>query len=218
MKLSKYDLDRAISFLPESLVTLMKKKENWNKIFVGGGFLRAIVAGEKINDIDIFVSDKDFAKQVFLELKDKYNTVETENAYTIKSKIPLQIIHRWVFNTVEAVSDSFDFTICCAAIGFNDYAYTDYCDPDFYQDLAAKRLIYRSPKRNEDAGGSVIRVLKYYQKGYRIPLHSLAAVIARLVVGINPGVDMYSETALTNAFKFLLYEVDPLLNEANSFE
>lgn len=218
MKLNKYDLERAISFFPQSLINLMKKKENWNKIFVGGGFLRAVVAGEKINDIDIFVSDKEFAKQIFLELKEKYNTVETENAYTIKSKIPLQIIHRWVFDSVEAVSDSFDFTVCCAAIGFNEYNFTDYCDPEFYQDLAAKRLIYRSPKRNEDAGGSMIRVLKYYQKGYRIPLHSLAAVLARLTVGITSEVDHNSEIALTNAYKYLLYEVDPLSNEANSFE
>ena len=31
----------------------------------------------------------------------------------------------------------------------------------------------------------MLRVLKYYQKGYRIPLDSLSDVIARLVVGVD---------------------------------
>ena len=60
------------------------------------------------------------------------------------------------------------------------------CSGTFYQDLAAKRLRYTRPARNEDAGGSLLRVLKYYQKGYRIPLESFAGVLTRLISALDP--------------------------------
>ena len=47
--------------------------------------------------------------------------------------------------------------------------YVGLCNIRFYPDLAARRLVYTSPLRNEDAGGSILRVLKFYQRGYRIP-------------------------------------------------
>jgi hypothetical protein len=58
-------------------------------------------------------------------------------------------------------------------------------DSRFYSDLAAKRLVYTMPQRNEDAGGSMLRVLKYYQRGYRIPIDSLGSVMARLMMGVR---------------------------------
>jgi hypothetical protein len=76
--------------------------------------------------------------------------------------------------------------------------------------LAAKRLVYRSPIRNEDAGGSMLRVLKYYQKGYRIPLNSLGSVIARIVKAIDfEKVDAKNEFQVGKIVTGLLREVDP---------
>ena len=82
------------------------------------------------------------------------------------------------------------------------------CDPRFYADLAAKRLVYRSPERNEDAGGSMLRVLKFYQRGYRIPLDSLGAVIARLIQGVKDPI-LLNEPKLARTLSGLLREVDP---------
>src|SRR5208283_3039247 len=68
---------------------------------------------------------------------------------------------------------------------FESGKWTSLIDDEFYSDLAAKRLVYRSPVRNEDAGGSVLRLLKFYSRGFRIPLDSLGAVLARLVDGVD---------------------------------
>ena len=89
-------------------------------------------------------------------------------------------------------------------------------DDRFYADLAAKRLIYRSPLRNEDAGGSLLRVLKFYQRGYRIPLNSLGAVIARLVNAVDEEkIGAFAgnhEQKLAKVLTALLHEVDPAID------
>lgn len=183
-KLDKNDLAWAVRRLPKKLVEVMKSEEWCNNIFIGGGFIRAIIAQEKINDIDIFVKSPAEAEFLSLKLADeKKDVIKTDNAYTVKGKIPLQIIHRWVFEKPEDVSNSFDFTVCCAVLFINRETknFDSFCDQRFYVDLSSKRLVYRNPIRNEDAGGSLLRVLKYYQRGYRIPLNSLSDVIARLM-------------------------------------
>jgi hypothetical protein len=57
-------------------------------------------------------------------------------------------------------------------------------------------------------------VLKFYQKGYRIPLDSLAAVVARLVNDVKVAKLEYvkeesREAQLTKVLTGLLREVDP---------
>jgi hypothetical protein len=88
----------------------------------------------------------------------------------------------------------------------------------FYRDLAARRLRYTQPNRIEESGGSALRVLKYYTKGYRITLNSYAKVIARLVSGVEFGEELQSaivangtvdEDYLAKILLGLLKEVDP---------
>jgi hypothetical protein len=218
-KLTYHDLQFALLRCPKALLAIMRSDPVPKQFFVGGGFLRSVITGEPVNDIDVFVSKKDdalwlaralairklhFSRKtsivgtvsirplLFDELdKDQVKQVErcifaTDNAYTVTSYKPaVQIIHRWLFDAGEMVASSFDFTCCAAAFWWDGEKWDSYCDDRFYCDLAAKRLIYRSPVRNEDAGGSMLRVLKYYQKGYRIPLDSLAKIIARLAKGVD---------------------------------
>lgn len=211
MKLDIQDLKFALQRMPLNLKTIMQKEEWKGNIFIGGGYLRSIITTEKINDIDVFVkSEKDAELLAYKLCDNKKDIIKTENAYTIKGKIVIQVIHRWVFNKPEDVSNSFDFTVCCAVIFFSDKNFDSYCDDRFYIDLAAKRLVYRSPIRNEDAGGSMLRVLKYYQKGYRIPLNSLGSVIARIVKDIDfKKVDAKNEFQVGKIITGLLREVDP---------
>jgi hypothetical protein len=211
MKLDFFDLKFAYMRMPEVLIKVMKQPEWHKSIFVGGGFIRSIVAGEPINDVDVFVKSEKDAELLSLKLcRDKSDIYKTDNAYTIKGKLPIQIIHRWVFNKPEDVGNSFDFTICNAVIYFDGENFDSYCDNRFYIDLAAKRIVYRNPVRNEDAGGSMLRVLKYYQKGYRIPLNSLGDVIARLLKGVRwEEFDHFNEQRIGEIITGLLREVDP---------
>jgi hypothetical protein len=213
----------AVQRLPKKLKKIMQSEEWGGSIFVGGGYLRAIVAGEKVNDVDVFVKSQKEAELLAYKLaEDKRDVYRTDNAYTIKMRpVPVQIIHRWVFEKPEDVAQSFDFTNCCAVIscdvvkeeveGKQSFkgSWKSYCDKRFYIDLASKRLIYRNPERNEDAGGSMLRVLKYYQKGYRIPLDSLADVIVRLLRPIDLDRIKNDEKQLSKVITGLLREVDP---------
>jgi len=218
MKLDYQDLKWAIQRLPANLRKVMQDKDWHNNIFVGGGYLRSIVSNEKINDVDVFVKSAKDAELLAYKLCDKKDDViKTDNAYTIRGKVAIQIIHRWLFEKPQDVSNSFDYTVCCAVISFNGKEFDSFCDDRFYIDLASKRLVYRSPVRNEDAGGSMLRVLKYYQKGYRIPLNSLGSVIARLDKDIDTNkVKLKDEHRIAEIITGLLREVDPDIDPSHN--
>jgi hypothetical protein len=229
--LNKHDLQFALRRLPRLLKERMKQSHWAGGIFVGGGYLRAVVANEEVSDIDVFVSSKADADKLARELAIanierfrpgaivteaslKREIYETANAITLtKFKPAIQIIHRWVFQAGPDVAQSFDFTVCAAVFWFDGENWCSYVDPTFYEDLAAKRLVYRSPKREEEEpGGSMLRVLKYYQKGYRIPLDSLAKVIDRLMDGVNRDRATNAGVPIANVILGRLREVDPLVD------
>jgi hypothetical protein len=218
--LEKQDLQWALQRTPVPVLELMKRRGT--RLLAAGGFIRSIIANEKVNDIDLFSPSKEEAWDAARELENgNAKTIyTTDNAYSVRLKrgVLAQFIHRWTFNKPEDMLNSFDFTIACAAFWYNpfDGAWQSMVDDRFYADLAAKRLIYRVPVRNEDAGGSLLRVLKFYQRGYRIPLNSLGAVIARLVNAVDEEkigqFEGNHEQKLAKVLTALLHEVDPAID------
>lgn len=243
-ELNKHDLNWALRLLPKPVKALMEKEGA--KLVLGGGFLRSAVAGERPNDIDLFVRSEEDAKRYAAELADGKTVLETGNAYSVRrvGGYFVQFIHRWTYDTPGQLLES---TIACAAIWYQESCehwgsivetrggentvcarcrkrdpdgqsilpaskWNSLCDDDFYSDLAAKRLVYRSPQRNEDAGGSMLRVLKFYQIGFRIPLDSLGAVVARMAVRCAEGCGSKSETEWAEGLTKLLHEVDPAVD------
>lgn len=203
--------------LPRDLRDLMKV--HGGKLFVGGGFLRSVIAGEEINDIDVFGSDKDFLLKVANGLSaqrpgSKIHT--TKNAITLltPNRMTIQFITRWTFDRPDELVKSFDFTVCQAAIwrsAGNNGDWHTRCSSRFYEDLAARRLWYTSPTRDEEAGGSMLRVIKYVKRGYSIQVSSLGAVIARLAVKIRESGMTGDEVGMADVLTGLLREVDPRL-------
>lgn len=215
-KLDQKDLTWAVRRLPLVVKDLMEQYPR--QIILGGGYLRAIVSGEKINDLDLFARSADeatnFAHVLALKTGRKIHATDNAHSLSLPNGTQVQFIHRWSFYEPEALLESFDFTIACAAIwASHGKKWESLGDDNFYSDLAAKRLCYRSPVRNEDAGGSLLRVLKYYQRGYRIPLDSLGAVLARMYHGAGLNSNLYAEqdTALeiTKALVVVDPQVDP---------
>lgn len=216
--LDEHDLYWCVRRLPQTVREMMKR--HGVKMILGGGFIRSMIAGEKAADLDFFSSSKDYGQALAKELAGDGKVYETDNAFTVCGRgLPVQFIHRWTYEHPADVVESFDFTIAQSVVWFDGKAWCSQCSDRFYRDLAAKRLVYTSPKRNEDAGGSMLRVLKFYQKGYRIPLDSLGAVVARLMKPVNPG-EIESVTAdrwgsetvecqLAKVVTGLLHEVDP---------
>lgn len=230
--LSWHDLQWCLRRAPRELLLAMK--HFGAEVMVAGGYVRSCVTNEPINDIDCFVPSAEKALLLAMRLVggDDTRIYKTDNAYTLKGfKTPIQIIHRWTFTDPQSAILSFDFTIARGAFWWkkselvvnaatNETMKTgewqSICDSRFYADLAAKRLIYCNPIRIEETGGSLLRVLKFYQRGYRIPLDSLGDVIARLMSGVrledvtNKGESgKCDEAQLSKVLTGLLREVDP---------
>jgi hypothetical protein len=209
LNLKRQDISWCITRLPKVIKSLLVN--NRENVVLAGGYIRSCITNDKINDIDLFVKSKDEAIRVAKSLSDKMFV--TDNAFTIRlDNCPtIQIIHRWTFDSPDKIINSFDFTIARACIWWGDDSkWHSLIDDAFYSDLAAKRLVYCSPVREEEAGGSMLRVLKFYQRGYRIPLDSLGAVIARLAVAVQrKKIDDSSEESWARILTGLLYEVDP---------
>lgn len=199
--------------LPRALAALMKAHPN--QLVIAGGYIRSRITNEPVNDIDCFVPSVALGAALALAYAegDEKRVHKTQNALTIKGSRPtVQFITRWTYTEPSALLSSFDFTIACAAIWWDGVAWQSLTHPDYYADLSARRLRYTSPMRNEDAGGSILRVLKFYQRGYRMPLDSLGAVVARLAMGVDQVKRSIDEPQLAKVLTGLLREVDPNLD------
>lgn len=218
--LTQTDLQFVVSRLPKDVRGLAKKYN----IFVGGGFIRETIAGGDVNDIDIFGEKKEFLQASAEILASERNQVnptackkfETDNAITLLSppRLPVQFITRWLFSDPKKLVESFDFTVCQAIVWMDrGGSWNSLIADDFYPDLAAKRLVYTFPQREEEAGGSMLRVRKFLRRGYNIQAESLAGVIARLVAKVRmaeTGSPLHNERNAAKVISSLLREVDPL--------
>lgn len=212
MKLTAGDLHHVLTRVPKDILKLIKEE----KVILGGGFIREVVAGSQPNDIDLFGSNADTLQRLAARLgTDRQGrTHVTDNAVTVIAhpRLPVQFITRWCFENPLDVVASFDFTVCQAVIWFDQVSlkFESSVANTFYSDLAARRLVYTSPRREEAVGGSLLRVRKFLQRGYTIQASSLAGVIARLVKGVENIGDL-DEQKCAFVISGLLHEVDPLL-------
>lgn len=172
------DMDWTVSNLPPSVIKRLKEDAG---LVLAGGFIRACIAGEQPTDIDLFSPNYDAAKRSVDLLIEETGAklFPTENAFSVVLPVErkqVQFIHKWTYETAESVLDSFDFTISGAAIWYRD-GWWSVCLDRFYLDLAAKRLHYTG---KGEPGGSMLRLVKFCRRGYRISPESIAGIVGRL--------------------------------------
>jgi hypothetical protein len=211
-ELNYLDLCRVIAHLPSDVRTLLAV--NPGSLMIGGGFIRSTILGEKPNDIDIFGESKERLGEIaeaFCKVRPNSRKFKTDNAITVLSlgRTPVQFITRWTFYDMESLVKSFDFTIAMAAVYMKDERWVSCIHDNYYEHLAAKRLVYTAPVREEEAGGSLMRVRKFLGRGYNILAPDLAAVITRLINAVEPA--KVKELGWEKVLTGLLREVDPLL-------
>jgi hypothetical protein len=215
MELTANDLGFAVRRLPTDIRTLLKEFEG--RLFVAGGFIRACVANESPSDIDIWGIDKptlEAAASLLAERRGENTRLhKTKNAITVISlgRITIQFILRWTFTEPQRLVESFDFTVCQAVIWRDRGKYHSAISTAFYVDLSARRLVYTHPVRDEEAGGSLMRALKYVKRGYVIQVGDLAGVISRLCMSIDWERVGSDERWARQVLLGKLHEVDPLL-------
>lgn len=209
-QLNEHDLKWAVRRLPKNVRDLLV--DHGQKLMLAGGYIRSVIMNEEVKDIDLFGPSKGYSEACAKALAGDGKIYESQYAFSVYTKPMTQFIHRWSYEEPEVLIESFDFTIASAALWYCrvNQVWKSLCDDSYYEDLAAKRLVYRNPIRNEDAGGSILRVLKFYQRGYRIPLDSFAAVIERLDRGVSlEECDGRDRSKYAKVICGLLREVDP---------
>lgn len=217
--LTPTDLNFVIRRIPQDIRMLLKDLP----LFLAGGFIRETIAGGDVKDIDLFGDTKLSLQSTAHVLASKRQTRphETDNAITVLAppRLPVQFITRWCFAKPEDVVASFDFTVCQAVVWYErtTHQWLSMVGDGFYPDLAARRLVYTFPVREEEAGGSMMRVRKFLARGYNIQADSLGGVIARMAMKVRETdlplgrFDNDRERAFASVMSGLLREVDPLL-------
>jgi hypothetical protein len=224
-KLTYNDTMYVLSRLPKDVINLMKE----SRLLLAGGFIRETIAGGKVNDIDLFGPNKDKLEAACMKLclARKGRMFGTDNAFTMLSppRSPVQFITRWLAEDYETYVKLFDFTVCQAGIwwdpdmkepnGEHFYmdsgGWTSACHDDFYADLAARRLVYTFPDREEEAGGSMLRMKKFMKRGYDVQIGSMAGVMSRIVGRIEShDPRLKDEKWVARIIQAILREVDPM--------
>jgi hypothetical protein len=217
-ELHKNDLRYVVTRLPRDIRDLLS--QNPRKLFMGGGFVRATIACEMPGDIDLFGTDPVLLDAMAETLKSRRpgsRIYRSKNAITLitPDRLMVQFITRWTFDKGSDLVRSFDFTVCQAAVwrsGRGDNApWCSSIGDGFYRDLAGRRLVYTSPVRIEEAGGSLLRAIKYIKRGYSIQVDSLGRLVARLASSVRETAMVQTEDGMGLVFAGLLREVDPSL-------
>lgn len=213
LNLTHFDRRHVAERLPRDIRDLLKTYAG--ALCVGGGFLRAVIGRETVNDIDLFGRDAAQMEQIagaLAALRSGSRIHKSKNAITLLApdRTPVQFITRWTFDSVADLVNSFDFTVCQAVLWRSrNGEWNSRCGDRFYIDLAGRRLHYTSPVRDEEAGGSLLRVIKYAKRGYSIQVGSLGAVVARLACHKSVSAAT-NEADAALQLRELLREVDPL--------
>lgn len=183
MLLNNADVSKIVRLLPNEVRKEMLK----GRCVLAGGFIRDAIAGNEINDIDLFplypAPVRNLTQAIANDIAFPYEPEPSSWAYNIKGfAYPVQVIRHGRPQDAQQVLDSFDYAMCKAAIWYQPTpaaaGWKSLCHELFYQDVAAKRLTYCGSE-SEVLGSSLNRMLKFYGKGYTATNASIAAVIAR---------------------------------------
>lgn len=187
------DLEKCLALLPAGVREILF--EFGSKLVVAGGLVRSVVAGEQVADVDVFARGSGLAHVCAERLSKTWQEIygakvavhSSSLAVTVRvvgreGILPVQFCHRWSsFQDASELIGRFDFTVCKAAFWHDGSRWCSLVDPTFYESVEKKRLRYCSPDREEAPGDSLLRVLKYYRRGYRIGLWDLGRVVSRLL-------------------------------------
>lgn len=208
LELTTHETGRVLDKLPPDVVGQLR--DNSGQIVLAGGFIRDVLAGEAPKDIDLFVSSstKRIATKVANALASRpgRNLVTTENAHTITGMSPTpQIVYRWQFSHPSQVIDLFDFEVCKAAIWYDavSSSWVSKIAPRFREDLRDRRLTYSPPVVSDHKTDSLLRVLKFYARGYEINYLSLAQILVDTFQGAGFDTELHSDDAIHAMLKRL---------------
>lgn len=214
-ELDGHDLRRVQTVLPRAVLEELKL---FPTLRVAGGFIRSVVAGEVVQDVDLFPGDVARAEEIAKSIASRFaeppgaplvRVVKTLHAFTVHFDPVVQVVHRWPAATPEDLLRGFDFTIGAACVWWDATTnlLRSLVHPRFYRDVAAKRLTFIAPADGDEAGGSILRVQKFARRGYRASAFQVARIIG--AIAKEAGKKLRDDEPLERSIARLIREVDP---------
>jgi len=156
-----------MSLVPGELQEVMKEFH----LMLGGGFIKDIIAGATPNDIDLWCRDSDrcgmAAMMYVAKIGGDIGWGDFAGTVTQNGSFPVAFIYNRPYPTPEALVDSFDYSVCRAAIWWNGFFWESIIDVGFRRDVATRRLSYREGRREEVHPDLVVgRLAHLIRKGY----------------------------------------------------
>lgn len=141
----------------------------WPKgAFVAGGAITSVFTAQPINDVDFyFKTQKDFITAVGNAYDDgMWCLAATDRAITFGNRdgAIIQFMLFDFFPEVQNVFDAFDFTVCMGAYDIDKEEFV--FQEDFFKHAAQRHMSFHAGTRYPF--GSLLRVLKYQDRGYKI--------------------------------------------------
>ena len=154
---------------PKEIAKIMEAAAHFEPpgAFIAGGALTSAFTGSEIKDADMYFKSKaafiDAVEQAYDE--GLWCLAATDRAVTFaRGESIIQLMHFDFFATAQDIFDAFDFTVCMAAYDLDDEQFVFH--DDFMKHAAQRFLRFHSGTRYPY--GSLIRILKYQQRGYTI--------------------------------------------------
>lgn len=135
--------------------------------FIAGGALTSAFTSSPINDVDIYFKTKeDFVEAIHQAYDENlWCVAATDRAVTFaRDACIVQLMHFDFFESAARVFDAFDYTVCMAAYDIDAESFI--FQEDFMKHAAQRKLSFHSGTRYPY--NSLLRVLKYQQRGYTI--------------------------------------------------
>lgn len=150
-----------------------------NKVMVAGGTFTSLFTKSDVNDIDCYFRSKKDLVSFIVDLKEQggypyfNNVTDKSMTLTCNGKPTIQLIYFEYLEDLNAVFNKFDFTISMCGYDFA----TDKLEhhPDFFSDLAQRRLSFNSETAFPLISG--IRVNKFRDRGFNISRSEMMKVM-----------------------------------------
>ncbi|KKK58442.1 hypothetical protein LCGC14_3044380, partial [marine sediment metagenome] len=149
--------------------------------FIAGSAARHLLVGSTYDDIDVFLSDREFEPEVcktilslgFIAIGDTPNAREF---YNPNRQLTLQLIKpaEGRSGSMAHVMEGFDFTVNVVAVATVGGKLAAWYHPQFYTAYDARTLVFVGSI--SDPPSMVYRQMKYYKKGYSVNPLMIAAV------------------------------------------
>lgn len=143
--------------------------------FIAGGAITSLFTNSEVNDLDLYLRDKDSLLEFAYELQNIATIVSvTDKSILVQHSGQLiNVILMDVFPEPKDIFKAFDFTICMGAYDFKSKTF--HMHKDFMMHNSQRMLVFNPETRFPLM--SALRVAKYEERGYKISRNEMVRVL-----------------------------------------